>query len=170
MKITAAVLQKADLVISGAPGLTIRTGTIGLTHSTAGDDWEHGQLDEVVFELPNSPPGRIVHAVATAAPASIGYWPPRLDLSPADLHAAGRVGGSLANLKVISLSGVRPVLPAAAWAVEKTEVVHDLNVVRLVVDIAVWGPTTLMRIAYSVFVMTMPLTETNATTHAFPHL
>lgn len=168
MNVTAIPAKEPALVIHGAPGLTIQTGTIALAHATAGDGWEYGQIDQVVFDLPNDPPGRIVQATATAAPASMGYFPHGLDLAPADLHAFGRVGGGFGDLSVRSRTGIRPKLPAAAWSVEKTQVIHDLNAVRLIVDIAVWGPTTLMRLTFSVFVVTMPLTSSNATTHTFP--
>jgi hypothetical protein len=169
MNVTALPAKETPLVIHGAPGLTIQMGTIALAHAAAGDGWDHGQIDQVVFELPNDPPGRIIEATATAAPASIGYWPHGIDLSPADLHAFGRVGGGFGDLPVRSRTGVRPKLPSAAWSVERTQVLHDLNTVRLIIDLAVWGPTTLMRLAYSVFVVTMPLTSANATTHVFPN-
>ena len=166
------VLKEPALVVSGSPGLTIQTGTILLSQSAveAVDDWNRGRVDQPVFDLPQSAQRHIVQVSATAAPASIGYWPHGLDLSPSDLHAAGRVGSGHADLKVISMTGIPPALPAAGWAVDRTQAIHDLNVVRLVVDLAVWGPTTIMRIAYSLFIVTSPFATTTATKRTFPQI
>ena len=74
-----------------------------------------------------------------------------------------------ADLTVISPTGSSVVaFPRAGWALDKARTTHDLNTVRLTLDLAVCGPSNLIRHAYTVFAVTVPLDSTHATQHTFP--
>ena len=47
-------------------------------------------------------------------------------------------------------------LSAAGWAVDRTRAIQSANHIQLVVDLAVLGPSALLRLAYSMFVTILP--------------
>ena len=75
-----------------------------------------------------------------------------------------------AELNVMSSTGGSVVaFPRAGWALDRARTTHDLNTVRLSLDLAVCGPLNLIRLAYTVFAVTVPLESTHATQHTFPN-
>jgi hypothetical protein len=146
---------------TAAPQIVIQTGTVVFNFSGSPDegDWVRDRLVLTVLELPavsllfNAQ----VVATASAAPASMTYMPPpvvRIRQSPIGAVFSDDTSHDPVPVPPISVLG-------AGWAVDRTEARHAGNKIQLVVDLAVLGHSSVMRLAYSVFVTVTP----QATTH-----
>ena len=162
--------HEPPLVFDGVGGeqLIIQTGTIVFEfHGSPHDsDWVRDRLTHHVLELPAAS-GQLrgkVSTTAWAAPSSMSYTPPnRLFL----IDSGGR------PVPVIDIDN-RPVverefkpsslllpLLGAGWAVDATHTKQANDEVQLIVDVAIFGSSHLMRLAYSLFATIVPLTRVN---------
>jgi hypothetical protein len=147
--------------------LIIQTGTIIFDFGgSSGGDWTRDQLTHNVLTLP--PTGRFnvdIKAIASASPATMNYVPEptvatglvadgNLDLNDPDpLRGGGDV--QIHGHIRLPVTGSVPI-PLAGWGVDQTRAVHSGNHINLVADLAVLGPSRLMRLAYSLFVTISP--------------
>jgi hypothetical protein len=157
---------------TGAQKLIIQTGTLIINF--AGSDqggWIRDRLTYPVLSLPLGTGalggvfGLRVQAIGTASPASINYLPQPsaitllaegdVDPTAADPLRVGSTNTGLIRGHIRLPVTAHPqggAIPGAGWAVDKTEAVYSADGIRLVVDLAVAGPASVMRLAYSVFV------------------
>ncbi len=162
----------------GANGarLIIQTGTIIFDfQGVAGEDWIRDHLRHSVLDLAATdfvPAGTSVKATASAAPASISYSPPAASATVQQgVFAQGNVllGGFADSGGQVSVSGpvALPVVGGGVgqstvsilgggWAVDRTWATRVQNDIELNVDLAIKGPASLLRLAYSLFVTVTP--------------
>ncbi|HEX2686000.1 MAG TPA: hypothetical protein VHN14_05255 [Kofleriaceae bacterium] len=116
-----------------------------------GEGFVRDQLQHAVLELPPDSPGHGVQAIASAAPASVLYAPP-----PAGIRAEEPIGGfgTIADFPVTwsAFRAASVAIPPGGWAVDRTGAVRSGNQIQLSIDLAVAGPSTLLRLAYSLLV------------------
>jgi hypothetical protein len=152
--------------------LVIQTGTVIFDFSGSPDGgWVRDRLIHPVLDLPPGTGAQQsrVQAIASAAPASMSYSPPPAAGGDSGLWARGtaflqghasegyvQVIGEIA-LPVTGTSRTVPI-SGAGWAVDQTRAVRSNFQIQLVVDLAVAGPSKLMRLAYSLFVAISPKT------------
>jgi hypothetical protein len=180
----------APLVLEGVGTLgavlIIQTGTIVFNfQGVAGEGWIRDRLRHTVLDLPPSSSAllgtTVVRAVASAAPASMNYSPGPVGVSGGQgVFAQGSVllfgfadptSGQVNVSGPVSLpvtgAGSVSTAPTAGWAVDRTRARRVQNQIELLVDLAVAGPASLLRFAYSLFVTIAPrlITETDITKH-----
>jgi hypothetical protein len=153
--------------------LIIQTGTIVFDFpGTLEDDFDRVPLIHPVLDLPPGSDGfgMRVRATASAAPSSMLYLPPpaAVAMEGSGLRVSGLVtstgtatggeGGQVAVSGIVDLpvtgagQGTVPIL-GAGWAVDRTRATRSGTKIQLVVDLAVFGPSSrLFRLAYSLFV------------------
>jgi hypothetical protein len=178
MTISVVSHQHQPVLVFEAEGrkLLLQTGTLvfDFQGSPAGD-WNRQTLSHPVLQLPpgNASVGT-VRAIAAATPASILYSPP-VATGASDgatgLFAQGLIRSTgfaqdgivetfgNANLAVSRRgpgASVSVPLPQAGWAVDRTQTLHSFDQLLLVVDLAVAGPASFFRLAYSLFVTLSP--------------
>ena len=144
------------LTLQGAgQRLVIQTGTLILElRGALAEDFVRESLEHPVLDLPPDSPPQGVRAIASAVPASMVYSPP-----PATI----RLGGEPPLGLGLAAAGDFPVtrgalgsssvpVPAGGWAVDRTRTARSANQIQLLIDLAVAGPSSLLRLAYSLFV------------------
>jgi hypothetical protein len=159
-----------DGVGTPASQLIIQTGTI-IFHfqGVPGEDWVRDRLRHPVLDLTAVGTGALVsvRAVASASPASMSYAPAAPAVTSqqgsfargnvvlfgyADQSGQVNVGGPV-NLPVVGGASQFPASSmGGGWAVDRTRANRVQNHVELIVDLAVAGPSSLLRLAYSLFV------------------
>ena len=142
-----------------AQQLVIQTGTIIFEFGGHPNDWHRDTLTVAVLKLP---PASLlfkptIEAIATAVPTSMDYWPPEF------IWCSGtgrRPPHDTAMLKRSELPRTGRNI-GAGWAVDRTAASRSGDH-RPVADVAVFGHSSLMRLAYSVFVLITPATTIKA--------
>ncbi|HEX3482361.1 MAG TPA: hypothetical protein VHT91_45405 [Kofleriaceae bacterium] len=171
---------------SGGPLLILQTGTLVFDFPGSDEgDWKRDSLSHPVFELRGGWISADVRAIASAAPASMSYSPlpaaiaidrERPLLAEGDVVLAGTGDGFGADSGLVQVrvtvgghialpvtgsdrasAGVQ--IPQAGWAVDRTRAVRAGTHIQLVADLAAIGPSRLMRLAYSMFVVISPKTH-----------
>jgi len=164
--------------------LIIQTGTIVLNfQGSPGQDWVRDRMRHAVLDLPpvsSALLGPVVRATASAAPASMHYSPsPATGSGEQGLYAQGNVllagyadpsgavnvGGPVMLPVIRGGPGAPPPPSGVGWAVDRTQAARVGTHIELVVDLAVAGPASLLRLAYSLFVTIAPrlVTKTDVT-------
>jgi hypothetical protein len=168
------------LSLDGANGeqLFIQTGTIVFEFLGILDaDWVRTRLVHPVLDLPSNASSPLVRAIASAAPSSISYFPASVGVEGTGLVASGKVvsvGSADSNsgqavvegfavLPVTGIDGATTSIPRGGWAVDHTGTAHSGNQIELVVDLAVLGPASVFRLAYSLFVRILSFAHETAT-------
>jgi hypothetical protein len=160
------------LVFKDASGdeISIQTGTIVFEFfGGSEDDWLRTRLTQPVFQIPAGTSSALIQSIASAGPSSFSYFPTVTTVRATGLVAEGRVllkgggssdgaGGAVVvvegdvRLPVIGLDTAGVSIPRGGWAIDHTTTTHSNTQIELVIDMAILGPTSIFRIAYTLFV------------------
>jgi hypothetical protein len=150
-------LHEPPLIVGS--DFVVQTGTVCIAHpAVQGSDWQRERVRVGAMELPASFHRHAVHTTATAALGSVGYWPLAGSGAGSGGGWATLMGSTLGSGGAVSVSGYVPVYVSVTtgaahcgWAVDRVTTEHVGTQVFLLLDLAMLGPGSLMRLNYSLF-------------------